>query len=172
MSPQEDLEGAPLVAKKNRETAQYPRFAARGVVVLAVLLVGGAIISIICPGPVVSTGGVKSKDADAEATIEEAEQKLKELYNKIKEGQEKMTLMQLSAGCQGSETDSIRQEGTVSEVIGSDHFRVELENAHIVIARLSGRMRKDNVQVHVGDKVVLEVLSYDPSEGQIICRTR
>ncbi len=172
MSPQEDLEGAPLVAKKNRETAQYPRFAARGVVVLAVLLVGGAIISIICPGPVVSTGGVKSKDADAEATIEEAEQKLKELYNKIKEGQEKMTLMQLSAGCQGSETDSIRQEGTVSEVIGSDHFRVELENAHIVMARLSGRMRKDNVQVHVGDKVVLEVLSYDPSEGQIICRTR
>ena len=142
MSPQEDLEGAPLVAKKNRETAQYPRFAARGVVVLAVLLVGGAIISIICPGPVVSTGGVKSKDADAEATIEEAEQKLKELYNKIKEGQEKMTLMQLSAGCQGSETDSIRQEGTVSEVIGSDHFRVELENAHIVMARLSGRMRK------------------------------
>ena len=176
MSPQEDLEGAPLVAEKNRETAQYPRFAARGVVVLAVLLVGGAIISIICPGPVVSTGdiGVKSKDAaDAEAsTIEEAEQKLKELYNKIKEGQEKMTLMQLSAGCQGSETDSIRQEGTVSEVIGSDHARVELENAHIVMARLSGRMRKDNVQVHVGDKVVLEVLSYDPSEGQIICRTR
>ena len=91
MSPQEDLEGAPLVAKKNRETAQYPRFAARGVVVLAVLLVGGAIISIICPGPVVSTGdiGVKSKDADAEATIEEAEQKLKELYDKIKEGQER-----------------------------------------------------------------------------------
>ena len=174
MSPREDLEGAPLVAKKNRETARYPRFAARGVVVLAVLLVGGAIISIICPGPVVSTGdiGVKSKDADAEATIEEAEQKLKELYNKIKEGQEKMTLMQLSAGCQGSETDSIRQEGTVSEVIGSDHFRVELENVHIVMARLSGRMRKDNVQVHVGDKVVLEVLSYDPSEGQIICRTR
>jgi len=175
MSPQEDLEGAPLVAKKNRETARYPRFAARGVVVLAVLLVGGAIISIVCPGPVVSTGdiGVKSKDAaDAEAsTIEEAEQKLKELYNKIKDGQEKMTLMQLSAGCQSTETSEypIRQEGTVSEVLG-DHFRVELENGRIVMARLSGRMR--NVQVCVGDKVVLETSSYDPSEGQIICRTR
>ena len=167
MSPREDLEGAPLVAKKNRETARYPRFAARGVVVLAVLLVGGAIINIICPGPVVSTDdiGVKSKDADAAATIEIAEQKLKV-------GKDMTYFMQLSAGCQGSETDSIRQEGTVSEVIGSDHFRVELENAHIVMARLSGRMRKDNVQVHVGDKVVLEVLSYDPSEGQIICRTR
>ena len=166
MSPQEDLEGAPLVAKKNRETAQYPRFAARGVVVLAVLLVGGAIINIICPGPVVSTDdiGVKSKDADAAATIEIAEQKLKV-------GKDMTYFMQLSAGCQGSETDSIRQEGTVSEVLG-DHFRVKLENGRIVMARLSGRMRKDNVQVHVGDKVVLEVLSYDPSEGQIICRTR
>ena len=108
-----------------------------------------AIINIICPGPVVSTDdiGVKSKDADAAATIEIAEQKLKV-------GKDMTYFMQLSAGCQGSETDSIRQEGTVSEVIGSDHFRVELENAHIVMARLSGRMRKDNVQVHVGDKVL------------------
>ena len=169
MSPQEDLEGAPLVAEKNRETAQYPRFAAPGVVVLAVLLVGGAIINVICSDDTSCVfRSVKSTDADADrhAIIEEAEQELKV-------GKDMTYFTQLSAGCQSTETSEypIRQEGTVSEVFG-DHFRVDLENGHIVMARLSGRMRNDNVQVHVGDKVVLEVLSYDPSEGQIICRTR
>ena len=168
MSPQEDLEGAPLVAKKNRETARYPRFAAWGVVVLAVLLVGGAIINVICSDDTSCVfRSVKSTDADADANshaIIEAEQELKV-------GKDMTYFMQLSAGCQTSETSEypIRQEGTVSEVLG-DHFRVKLENGRIVMARLSGRMRNDNVQV--GDKVVLETSSYDPSEGQIICRTR
>ena len=168
MSPQEDLECAPLVgqvvAKKNRETARYPRFAAWGVVVLAVLLVGGAIINVICSDDTSCVfRSVKSTDADADAIIE-AEQELKV-------GKDMTYFMQLSAGCQTSETSEYptRQEGTVSEVLG-DHFRVKLENGRIVMARLSGRMRNDNVQV--GDKVVLETSSYDPSEGQIICRTR
>ena len=60
--------------------------------------------------------------------------------------------------------------GQVVAKKNGDHFRVKLENGRIVMARLSGRMRNDNVQV--GDKVVLETSSYDPSEGQIICRTR
>ena len=39
-------------------------------------------------------------------------------------------------------------------------------------APLVAKKNRETAQVHVGDKVVLEVLSYDPSEGQIICRTR
>jgi translation initiation factor IF-1 len=51
-------------------------------------------------------------------------------------------------------------------------FRVELENGHVVIAHISGKMRKNYIRILTGDKVTVQLTPYDLSKGRIVFRAR
>ncbi len=51
-------------------------------------------------------------------------------------------------------------------------FRVELENGHVVIAHISGKMRKHYIRILTGDAVTVELTPYDLSKGRITYRAR
>jgi translation initiation factor IF-1 len=65
---------------------------------------------------------------------------------------------------------SIEQDGTITEALSNAMFRVELENGHIVIAHISGKMRMHYIKILPGDKVRLELSPYDLTKGRIIFR--
>ena len=65
---------------------------------------------------------------------------------------------------------SIEQDGTVIESLGNAMFRVELENGHIIIAHISGKMRMHYIKILPGDRVKLEMSPYDLSKGRITFR--
>ena len=69
-----------------------------------------------------------------------------------------------------SKEKAIRIDGTVVETLPNATFRVELENGHKVLAHISGKMRMNYIKILPGDKVTLEVSSYDLSRGRIIYR--
>ena len=56
-----------------------------------------------------------------------------------------------------SKQQSIIQEGTIVEVLPSSFFNVELDNGHIVRCTISGKMRINNIQLILGDKVKIEI---------------
>ncbi len=64
----------------------------------------------------------------------------------------------------------IEQDGVVNESLGNAMFRVELENGHVIIAHISGKMRMHYIKILVGDKVKVEMSPYDLSKGRIIFR--
>ncbi len=66
--------------------------------------------------------------------------------------------------------DLIKQDGTITEALSNAMFRVELENGHIVIAHISGKMRMHYIKLLPGDKVKLELSPYDLSKGRITFR--
>ena len=66
--------------------------------------------------------------------------------------------------------DFIQMEGVVNEVLPDTLFRVGLENGHVLIAYLSGKMRKHRIRILAGDKVSLELTPYDLSKGRITFR--
>ena len=66
--------------------------------------------------------------------------------------------------------ESIQVEGTVVESLPNAMFRVELENGHIVLAHISGKMRMHFIKIHAGDKVSVELSPYDLSRGRIVYR--
>ena len=51
-------------------------------------------------------------------------------------------------------------------------FKVELENGHIVLAHISGKLRMNFIKILPGDKVTLEMSPYDLSKGRIVCRDK
>lgn len=67
---------------------------------------------------------------------------------------------------------NIEMQGTVIDTLPNTMFKVELENKHIVIAHISGKMRKNYIRILTGDKVTLELTPYDLSKGRIIFRSR
>ncbi len=67
--------------------------------------------------------------------------------------------------------DIINMEGRVEEVLPATMFRVKLDNLEtMVLAHLSGRMRKNNIKVLLGDRVELEFSPYDLTKGRITRR--
>ena len=67
--------------------------------------------------------------------------------------------------------DAITTNGTVVDVLPNTLFRVQLDDIDkIVIGHLSGRMRKNNIKVLLGDKVEIEFSPYDFAKGRIIRR--
>ncbi len=66
--------------------------------------------------------------------------------------------------------DHIEMEGTVIETLPNTQFRVELENGHVVLAHISGRMRKHYIKILTGDKVTVEMTPYDLTKGRITYR--
>ncbi|WP_075433849.1 translation initiation factor IF-1 [Buchnera aphidicola] len=67
---------------------------------------------------------------------------------------------------------SIEMQGIVIDTLPNTTFKVKLENKHIVIAHISGKMRKNYIRILTGDKVTLELTPYDLSKGRIIFRSR
>ena len=65
---------------------------------------------------------------------------------------------------------AIEVEGLVTEVLPDRNFRVQLQNDHVVLAYLAGRMSKFRIRVLVGDMVTLELSPYDLSRGRITYR--
>ena len=62
--------------------------------------------------------------------------------------------------------------GIVKEALPNTVFRVELENKHIILAHLSGKMRKHYIRIVPGDSVKVELSPYDLNRGRIIFRER
>ncbi|MBM3255717.1 MAG: translation initiation factor IF-1 [Candidatus Omnitrophica bacterium] len=68
--------------------------------------------------------------------------------------------------------DLIETEGKVVETLPNAMFRVELENGHIVLAHVSGKMRMNFIRILPGDKVKLELSPYDLNRGRITFRVK
>ncbi len=68
--------------------------------------------------------------------------------------------------------DQIEMQGKVTETLPNTMFRVELENGHVIIAHISGKMRKHYIRILTGDTVTVEMTPYDLSKGRIIYRER
>lgn len=66
--------------------------------------------------------------------------------------------------------ETIEVEGKVIETLPNAMFRVELENGHVVLAHISGKMRMHYIRILPGDKVNVELSPYDLSRGRIIYR--
>ena len=67
-----------------------------------------------------------------------------------------------------SKADVIEIEGKVIEKLPNTMFRVELENGHVVLAHISGKLRMNYIKILPGDKVTIEMSPYDLSKGRII----
>jgi translation initiation factor IF-1 len=68
--------------------------------------------------------------------------------------------------------EAIPMEGTVVEALANTQFRVELDNGHMVMAHVAGKMRKNFIRIVPGDKVKVEISPYDLTRGRIIFRAR
>jgi len=68
--------------------------------------------------------------------------------------------------------DLIETEGKIIEALPNAMFKVELENGHVVLAHVSGKMRMNFIRILPGDKVKLELSPYDLSRGRITFRVK
>ena len=71
-----------------------------------------------------------------------------------------------------SKADVIEIEGKVVEKLPNAMFKVELENGHIVLAHISGKLRMNYIKILPGDPVTIEMSPYDLSKGRIIWRDK
>ncbi len=69
-----------------------------------------------------------------------------------------------------SKQDVIEVEGTVVEALPNAMFQVELENGHVVLAHVSGKIRMNFIRILPGDKVTVELTPYDLKRGRITYR--
>ena len=69
-----------------------------------------------------------------------------------------------------SKVDVIEVEGVVVEALPNAMFKVKLENEHIVLAHVSGKMRMNFIRILPGDRVTLELTPYDLNRGRITYR--
>lgn len=69
-----------------------------------------------------------------------------------------------------SKEDLIKQDGEVAEALSNANFKVRLENGHIILATISGKMRMNYIRILPGDKVSIEMSPYDLTRGRIIYR--
>ena len=69
-----------------------------------------------------------------------------------------------------SKEDVIEVEGTAVEALPNAMFQVELENGHVVLAHVSGKMRMNFIRILPGDKVTMELTPYDLNRGRITYR--
>ena len=69
-----------------------------------------------------------------------------------------------------AKNDSIEVEGVVVEALPNAMFKVKLENDHIVLAHISGKLRMNFIRILPGDKVTLNLSPYDLTRGRIVWR--
>ncbi len=65
---------------------------------------------------------------------------------------------------------AIEQDGTIIEALSNAMFRVELDNGHVIIAHISGKMRMHYIRILPGDRVRVEMSPYDLTKGRISFR--
>jgi len=68
--------------------------------------------------------------------------------------------------------EPIQFQGIVTETLPNTTFRVTLDNGHMVMAHISGKMRKHYIRILTGDRVTVELTPYDLSKGRIVYRER
>ena len=68
--------------------------------------------------------------------------------------------------------EAIEVEGIAKESLPNTMFRVELKNGHVILAHLSGKMRKHFIRIVPGDSVKVALSPYDLNRGRIIFRER
>ncbi|MDR2173904.1 MAG: translation initiation factor IF-1 [Burkholderiales bacterium] len=68
--------------------------------------------------------------------------------------------------------DTIQMQGEVIEMLPNATFRVKLENGHVVLAHISGKMRMHYIRILPGDKVTVDMTPYDLSRARITFRTK
>ena len=66
--------------------------------------------------------------------------------------------------------DMIEIEGTVVETLPNAMFKVELENGHVILAHVSGKIRMHYIRILPGDRVTVELSPYDLTKGRITYR--
>ena len=68
--------------------------------------------------------------------------------------------------------DTIEMQGEVLENLPNATFRVKLENGHVVLGYISGKMRMHYIRILPGDKVTVELTPYDLTKGRIVFRAK
>ena len=68
--------------------------------------------------------------------------------------------------------EPIEVEGVVVEPLPNAMFRVKLDNGHVVLAHISGKMRMHYIRILAGDRVTAELSPYDLGRGRIIYRSK
>ena len=68
--------------------------------------------------------------------------------------------------------ETIQMQGEVLETLPNATFRVKLENGHIVLGHISGKMRMHYIKILPGDKVTVDMTPYDLSRARIIFRAK
>jgi translation initiation factor IF-1 len=66
--------------------------------------------------------------------------------------------------------DAIRLQAEVTEALPNAMFRVKLENGHLILAHVSGKMRMHFIRILPGDTVTVEMSPYDLNRGRIVLR--
>ena len=71
-----------------------------------------------------------------------------------------------------SKEDVIEMQGEVVENLPNATFRIKLENGHVVLGYISGKMRMHYIRILPGDKVTVQLTPYDLSKGRIVFRAK
>ena len=71
-----------------------------------------------------------------------------------------------------SKEDVIQMQGEVVENLPNATFRVKLENGHVLLGHISGKMRMHYIRILPGDKVTVELTPYDRTKGRIVFRAK
>ena len=82
----------------------------------------------------------------------------------------KRRLRNVKAGIGLAKEKPIQVEGKVVEALPNATFRVELENGHLILAHISGKMRLHYIRIIQGDRVAVELSPYDLTRGRITYR--
>ena len=69
-----------------------------------------------------------------------------------------------------SKSDVIEVEGTILEALPNAMFQVQLENGHVILAHISGKIRMNFIKILPGDRVTVELTPYDLNRGRITYR--
>ncbi len=68
--------------------------------------------------------------------------------------------------------DVIEVEGVIVDALPNTNFKVKLENGHIILAHISGKLRMNYIRILPGDKVTVELSPYDLTRGRITWRKK
>lgn len=68
--------------------------------------------------------------------------------------------------------ETIQMQGEVIETLPNATFRIKLENGHIVLGHISGKMRMNYIRILPGDKVTVDLTPYDLTRARITFRTK
>ena len=71
-----------------------------------------------------------------------------------------------------SKQDVIEVEGVVIDALPNAMFKVELQNHHVILAHISGKLRTNYIRIVPGDRVTVEMSPYDLTKGRITWRAK